>query len=684
MNPSIVFSILCLCLQVLATVASLVDKSDSSDEPDWDFEPRTWSPDEQENPDSTFDSSDLLSDKFSQDLPSDENQHNRHHYLGEKIQLKQTGNECSQFRVDTREAIVCDKTRCDKLDVEWPQYDNQIKLIETTKHGMRFHQADFAFTNSRSFQSAAKEKQPTRQANKDLPIKLDIFDFLKPKTTTANPKSSPSYASTSTTTTTTTTTTSAPQSARPNIGPLKTDNSTGRATNTTRLVTTLRLETGRRMQTMIGFGGALSDSTCRNIKSLSPAMAKSLMEDYFGNRGIRYNIARMSMGSSDFSTSPYTNNDRSESMNRLAIDQGDDVDMSRFRLTEEDYEYKLPVARQAIATSRQEIKFVSSLWSPPIWMKNNSHIVHGYLKGDVYGPYYKALAELIVRWLEAYKKNGINFWATTALNEPVTGVLPFIFHNSLGITRDDYVTFIKLYLGPMLQSRGLADVKLLILDDNKGYIPKFARKVFEDQEASKYVAGVAVHWYMNDEYENLNFLAKEYPNKFILSTEACNGFLPFQVHALPGNWDRGVAYMYDIIKLVQKNAAGWVDWNMALDLGGGPTWIKNNLDAPIIVNAQRDEYYKSPMFYALGHFSRFVERNSTRLDYRIANAQYDYPFEVVAFHDPKGYIVIVALNANHHPVPLRVIVGKQLIRVVTLRADSFNTIIFKWKSKTTT
>jgi glucosylceramidase len=47
---------------------------------------------------------------------------------------------------------------------------------------------------------------------------------------------------------------------------------------------------------------------------------------------------------------------------------------------------------------------------------------------------------------------------------------------------------------------------------------------------------------------------------------------------------------------------GWTDWNLALDMEGGPNWVKNFVDSPVIVNALGTEFYKQPMFYALGHF----------------------------------------------------------------------------------
>jgi glucosylceramidase len=45
------------------------------------------------------------------------------------------------------------------------------------------------------------------------------------------------------------------------------------------------------------------------------------------------------------------------------------------------------------------------------------------------------------------------------------------------------------------------------------------------------------------------------------------------------------------------------DWNMVLDLGGGPTYINNFVDSPIIVNATGDKFYK----HHLEHFSKFCE-----------------------------------------------------------------------------
>lgn len=69
-----------------------------------------------------------------------------------------------------------------------------------------------------------------------------------------------------------------------------------------------------------------------------------------------------------------------------------------------------------------------------------------------------------------------------------------------------------------------------------------------------------------------------------------------------GDWSRAEAYATDIMENLLNGVGGWIDWNLALDTKGGPNWASNFVDSPIIVNAKADEFYKQPMFYALGHF----------------------------------------------------------------------------------
>ena len=77
-----------------------------------------------------------------------------------------------------------------------------------------------------------------------------------------------------------------------------------------------------------------------------------------------------------------------------------------------------------------------------------------------------------------------------------------------------------------------------------------------------------------------------------------------------GTWSRGEKYANSIIETLSHWVTGWIDWNMALDIKGGPSWNNNHVDAPILVNASADAFYKQPTYYAMGHFSKSVSLNS--------------------------------------------------------------------------
>lgn len=93
---------------------------------------------------------------------------------------------------------------------------------------------------------------------------------------------------------------------------------------------------------------------------------------------------------------------------------------------------------------------------------------------------------------------------------------------------------------------------------------------------------------------------------------------------------------------------GWTDWNLWLNEFGGPNWVGNFVDAPIIVNRTKgsysSEFYKQPSFYVLAHFSMFVVPGSVRLE--VVDGY--LPVEAVAFETPDGNIAVVLLNTNEN------------------------------------
>ncbi|KAA0201975.1 hypothetical protein HAZT_HAZT004335, partial [Hyalella azteca] len=168
-------------------------------------------------------------------------------------------------------------------------------------------------------------------------------------------------------------------------------------------------------------------------------------------------------------------------------------------------------------------------------------------------------------------------------------------------------------------------------------------KSLEDPDSNKYVDGVAVHWYSDTGVgpQVLDQAHEVDPSKFLLYTEACEGYnVEGALSVMLGSWTRGEHYFDNIIEDLNHWSGGWVDWNMALDITGGPNWANNLLDSPIIVNEATGEFYKQPTFYAMAHASKFIERDGVRVDAIPDNGG----LRSTAVINPDGTIVVLVLN----------------------------------------
>lgn len=375
----------------------------------------------------------------------------------------------------------------------------------------------------------------------------------------------------------------------------------------------VELEADKRMQQVTGFGGAFTDSASELITMLSEPAKFNLLEDYFGQSGLDYNMGRVPISGTDMSTRPYSYDD---------LPAGEeDLELKKFELQDEDLLYKIPLIRlvNSLKHSRKEdmLKLIAASWSAPAWMKSNLRLVQGRLIGNSSsGPYYMAYARYILKFLEEYERRHVKMWALTPQNEPhtPTRVGPQkINFNSNNFTPDEMADYLANCLIPtLLQANRTADaLKLFIWDDTLDDMEAYERAALGHPTIRAYMAGTAIHWYsqgLRDKPYSLlhDVRAKVIPQDFsLISTEACYIGRP-----KPGSWDRGSGYARDIIENLSAGSVAWLDWNLALNMGGGPTWVGNYLDSAIAVDLPRQAYYKNPMYYALGHISRFVRPNS--------------------------------------------------------------------------
>ncbi|XP_018007354.1 putative glucosylceramidase 3 [Hyalella azteca] len=413
-------------------------------------------------------------------------------------------------------------------------------------------------------------------------------------------------------------------------------------------------------QTILGFGGSFTDAAGQNINSLSSETKEWLLRAYWAPEGIEYGVGRVPIGGSDMSPRGYT-----------LDDVEGDVELVHWSLQPEDYNYKIPNMKRARQLSEQEVLIFGSPWSPPTWMKSNKMFNGtGYLLPEYWQPY----ANYIVKWAQAYESEGVPLWGLTPQNEPLDQEEDWNI-NSCRWHPDEMRDWTRDYLGPSLEATGYGRLKMMACDFNRYTLPYYVEPCFTHPECSKYVDGVAVHWY-GDRTESPDLLLETRdldPTKFILYSEACHAtmwgpdgeFIPL------GDWARGEDYLLDILENLNYYSVGWVDWNMAMDTNGGPHWIGANLDSPIIVNATADEFYKQPKFYALAHVSKFFKRGDVRVD---AIPTLD-TIKAAAVTKPDGSVAVVVINLAEDFQGISISVdGTRFINTV-LASKSFNSFI---------
>uniref|UniRef100_A0A8C7YS49 Glucosylceramidase n=1 Tax=Oryzias sinensis TaxID=183150 RepID=A0A8C7YS49_9TELE len=390
----------------------------------------------------------------------------------------------------------------------------------------------------------------------------------------------------------------------------------------------------QKFQRIMGFGGAMTDAAAINILSLSAGAQEQLLRQYFSSDGIGYSVVRVPMASCDFSTRLYT-----------YADTPGDYNLDNFTLAPEDIHMKIPLLQRAQTLSPRPLSLLASAWSAPSWMKTNGALIgKGSLKGKPGGKEHKTWAQYYIRFLEEYAKYNLTFWAVTTGNEPSAGRMTNYSFQALGFTAEEQRDWVALDLGPALHASAYPDTHVLLLDDSRLLLPYWAKVVLNDVHAGRYIHGVAVHWYMDSLVPadiSLGVTHQLYPEYYLFGTEACAGWSSPDRGVKLGSWSRAEEYAHDILEDLNHHVVGWTDWNLALDPTGGPNWVKNFVDSPIVVDAKQDVFYKQPSFYSMAHFSKFLLEDSQRVG---VSSSGKTQLEYSAFVRPDSSVVLVVLN----------------------------------------
>ena len=406
---------------------------------------------------------------------------------------------------------------------------------------------------------------------------------------------------------------------------------------------TIHVDSQKTHQTILGLGTSLEETSIDAIsRNHDDAQIKAILKALIDPKtGLGMSLFRITIGTSDFSdaravtTNPkgfYTYRDRPE---------------DTFSIENDRKLHILHVLKLALEVSRetgQPIRFFASAWSPPGWMKDSGSLIGGKLLTEKIPDYARYLRQFV----QAYRAEGIPIYAVTTNNEHYFAPAQYP-----GCAFDAHQeALLADAIGKEFKAAGL-DTRIWILDHNFD-IWKQAAKTLAELKANYPVGyaavdGTAFHLYGGKPLA-MSRLAEAFPDKTIQFTEGAT-------------W--GTAGMNMIAQIFRNDSSSYVSW-VTMTMQSSETHIQGTYSKPpalspvllIKKDGPGPDWYTIPEYNLYGQFMRFVRPGAVRIE---SDPGSEDTVTDVAFKNPDGTIVIVAINQNEWTEDLRFLVdGSQL------------------------
>lgn len=363
-----------------------------------------------------------------------------------------------------------------------------------------------------------------------------------------------------------------------------------------------------------GMGGAITEATAYNFSKLSKKRQEALLDAYYGGSGLDYRWGRVSIGSNDFCLKPYEYTKKR--------------DLSDFSI-EHDSKYVLPLLKRILR--RKKLCLIAAPWSPPSILKTTKCTrFGGRLRFWRYGDY----AKYIRKWLIAYEHEGISFEYLSLQNEPFA---------AQEWESCCYSYWAQRRLAYRYLARELADmeVRFLLWDHNKAKLTEVAEHLLVRSKRGngEKVAGLCYHWYDGSCADEMWRVRQEYPNIFMMSSEMCCGFSPYDEN----EWAEAVRlYLSELLQDINSGTGAWIDWNMLLSWSGGPSYCRNFVKSPVILNESEDDFILTPIYDALRKIAKVFPPGS-----KVVRCESESGDVVsICRKDGDGFVVVLANVAD--------------------------------------
>mgnify|MGYP004520300255 CR=1 FL=1 len=389
---------------------------------------------------------------------------------------------------------------------------------------------------------------------------------------------------------------------------------------------------------LYGWGCCISEICAKAVFGLSEEKQKAIFDELFGIDGCNFNYCRLPIGANDFAESWYSYNENDG-----------DYEMQNFSI-ERDKKYIIPAVKEAQKRS-PEIMFFASPWSPPTWMKFPKVCNYGQIVET--DANLKAYAKYLKKYLEEYKKNGIDIKQIFFQNEFISDQkFPSCVWKPEAIEKflADYLIdeigemadiWFGTYNGPETDWRQLT---------TRYY--QYVGTIMQNEKCRNSIKGMGFQWagrtaiiQAKEDFPNMDFINSE--------MECGDG---------KNTWEHAI-YTYELMHHYFKfGAKANVYWNMALENEGLSSWgwYQNSL-----ISVKNGEYVFNPEFYLYKHFSHFVKRGAVML-----KTSGEFSSNTTVFENPDGSRIAIVMNPFSEEKILTIECNNYV-----LKPRSFNTII---------
>ncbi len=445
-------------------------------------------------------------------------------------------------------------------------------------------------------------------------------------------------------------------------------------------------------QTLTGFGASMTGSSVYNMELMQESTRNELMTRLFDpENGIGLSILRQPIGCGDYDYLYYTYDEMPKGQTDEELAYFDFSMMNKYEaylpsgIKTADGKNTvdlavMPYIKEAVKLN-PDITFVGSVWTAPRWMKtvyswntstDSSNAVNNPTGDPVKlkSEYYDVYTKYVIKSLNAFKDNGVEFYMITPQNEPTAahGIPSTTYSN------DDLKKLVVYGFADALKASGL-NTKLFAWDFN--FFESTALDIVGKQYG--YIDGVAYHFYSGSN-SLIKTTVEMFPDLEVMLTEAAGNNRGGQ----SGQMFRQILNMHQSFR---HGVTAWILWNITLDTatddtafngpggnnGGtvsnnyistdvdpvtGKTIFKdtiaydNRLDMTVYgtgltefdpkwkANGNKELVYQMD-FYVLAHFSKFIRPGARIIESTDLNLVNAFDYNVTALNEDGSAVVVI-------------------------------------------